>query len=570
MQVEPAQQPFGQDSGPHEQTPEMQLVPAPHAGFPPQRHSPEVEQLSARAISQVTQAAPPVPQAAAFPVLHVEPEQQPLAQLVAVQSLHAPPEQMRPAQSWQAAPPLPQLRSLVPARQAVPEQHPLAQEVPSQTHAPFTQRCPSAQGAPSAHWQDPLAEHRSAVIPHVAQAAPVEPQLVRESVRQLEPAQHPCPHDMPSQMQLPPTQCCPGAQAVPAPQAQAPASVQASAVMASHTAQAAPPEPHRASDRDTHEAPSQQPLGQEAASQAHRPALHFWPAPQAGPVPQAHPPAAEQPSDLVVSQPTQTAPPWPQVDTEGGLQVAPEQHPVGQVALLQPLHRPAVQVWVLGHVSHAPPPPPQELTLSPPRQTPPEQQPSGQEVPSQPQVLPMHLCPRAQAEPRPHRQVPAAEQLSARMSHATQVEPASPQLSNDRVAQVAPWQHPLGQEVASQMHWPPAQRWPPAHTKPSPHRQTPSRPQRSALFRSQVIHAAPLIPQVVREGTALQTSPEQQPMGQEDTSHTHTPPMQRWPSRHAALPPHRQTPPTEQVSTLSASQPTQASPPMPQVDTERG
>jgi hypothetical protein len=73
--------------------------------------------------------------------------------------------------------------------------------------------------------------------------------------------------------------------------------------------------------------------------------------------------------------------------------------------------------------------------VSPGRQTSPEQQPSGHEVPSQMQLLPMHRWPIAQAGPAPHRQAPAAEQVSARASQVAQVDPASPQVSRDRVAQ---------------------------------------------------------------------------------------------------------------------------------------
>jgi len=73
--------------------------------------------------------------------------------------------------------------------------------------------------------------------------------------------------------------------------------------------------------------------------------------------------------------------------------------------------------------------------LSPGRQTSPLQQPSGHEAPSQMQELPMHRWPIAQAAAAPQRQAPAAEQLSARASQAAQVDPASPQVSRDRVAQ---------------------------------------------------------------------------------------------------------------------------------------
>jgi hypothetical protein len=67
-----------------------------------------------------------------------------------------------------------------------------------------------------------------------------------------------------------------------------------------------------------------------------------------GPPPQLHAPPAEQESARAVSQPTHTAPPLPQVASAGGLQVAPEQQPVGQLVALQPLQCPAVHVWPAG------------------------------------------------------------------------------------------------------------------------------------------------------------------------------------------------------------------------------
>jgi hypothetical protein len=223
-----------------------------------------------------------------------------------------------------------------------------------------------------------------------AQTAPAGAQLVNESVRQVVPAQQPCAHDTASQTQFPPTQRCPAAQAAPAPQEHVPTFVHVSAVNVSHARQAAPPDPQRASDRDTQEVPSQQPVAQDPASHRQRPALHFCPTPQGAPAPHAHAPAVEQPSAFVMSHPTQTVPPIPQVETEGALQVAPEQQPLGHVVPLQPLQRPAAHVWLPGHVSQLLPPPPQELGLSPARHAPPEQQPSGHDVPSQTQVLPMH------------------------------------------------------------------------------------------------------------------------------------------------------------------------------------
>jgi hypothetical protein len=107
--------------------------------------------LSARVASHATHAAPPVPQVTADDVAHVDPEQQPLGQLVVLQSLQTPPAQIRPAQSWQAAPPAPHALLAVPVRQVVPEQQPLGHDVRSHTHAPLTQRWPMPQGAPVPH-----------------------------------------------------------------------------------------------------------------------------------------------------------------------------------------------------------------------------------------------------------------------------------------------------------------------------------------------------------------------------------------------------------------------------------
>jgi len=194
----------------------------------------------------------------------------------------------------------------------------------------------------------------------------------------------------------------------------------------------------------------------------------------AGAPPHEQAPVAEQLSERVASQPTQTAPPLPQLVSDGAMQVAPAQHPFGQLVLLQPLQWPAVQVWPAGQVVQALPPPPHELALSPERHAPAEQQPLGHDVLSQTQVLATQRCPGAQVAPVPHRQTPVAEQLSERASHATQLAPAVPQAATDRVEQIAPLQHPPGHDVPSQTHSPLAQRWPPAHVADEPHAHVPS------------------------------------------------------------------------------------------------
>jgi hypothetical protein len=83
------------------------------------------------------------------------------------------------------------------------------------------------------------------------------------------------------------------------------------------------------------------------------------------PLPHEQLPDAEQPSALVASQPTQARPPLPQVVSAGGLHVAPEQQPSGQLVALQPLQAPPVQVWPFGQGWQAPPPVPHSAGLSP-------------------------------------------------------------------------------------------------------------------------------------------------------------------------------------------------------------
>jgi hypothetical protein len=228
-------------------------------------------QLSARVASHATHAAPPTPQVAADDAAQVEPEQQPLGQLVGLQSLQAPPAQIRPAQSWQAAPPAPHALLAVPVRQVVPEQHPLGQDVRSQTHAPLTQRWPVPHGAPLPHWQAPVAEQRSEAAPQLTQALPETPQLATAAVLHVVPLQQPPRHEIASQMHAPPTQRCPAEQDGPAPHEQAPADEQPSATARSHVTHAAPAAPQRESETDVQVAPSQQPPGHDATLQTHLP-----------------------------------------------------------------------------------------------------------------------------------------------------------------------------------------------------------------------------------------------------------------------------------------------------------
>jgi hypothetical protein len=174
------------------------------------------------------------------------------------------------------------------------------------------------------------------------QATPPIPQLFRLRARQTLPAQHPVAHEVASQTHLPPRQRWPVPQAGPAPQAQVPAAVQASATVESHDWQTLPLAPHRPKVGVARQVdPSQQPLEQEFGPQPQLPFTQRPPAEQGGPVPHVHIPVAEQPSAVVLSHSTHTAPPVPQVVIAAGLQVAPEQQPLAQLAA-QPLHRPSL------------------------------------------------------------------------------------------------------------------------------------------------------------------------------------------------------------------------------------
>jgi hypothetical protein len=119
------------------------------------------------------------------------------------------------------------------------------------------------------------------------------------------------------------------------------------------------------------------------------------------------------------------------------------------------------------------------------------------------------------------------------------------------------------------MHSPAAQRWPPAQAGPVPHSQAPVAPQRLALLVSQAVQALPPVPQVARAGVS-HAPPLQHPAGHEVASQTQAPLLHRWPAAQGGPPPQRHAPSAEQVSALPSSQPTQAPPAVPQVETDRG
>lgn len=86
--------------------------------------------------------------------------------------------------------------------------------------------------------------------------------------------------------------------------------------------------------------------------------------------------------------------------------------------------------------------------------------------------------------------------------------------------------------------------------------------QLSAFAVSQVVQAAPVVPQAVAVGGETHVVPLQQPLGQLVALQTQAPPTQRCPTAHMALAPHRQPAPVH-ASARVASQVTHAAPLVP-------
>jgi hypothetical protein len=469
----------------------------------------------------------------------------------------------------QAAPPVPHLPLVVPARQLRPSQQPVGHETASQTQAPPAQRLPSGQASVAPQAQTPAAEQASARVGSQAtQVPPSVPHAASAPGLHAPFAQQPPGQDWASQTQAPLTHLVPAPQAAPLPQRQAPVTgLQPSACAGSQATHAAPPRPQLPNVGAAQAPPLQQPLGHDSASHTQLPATQLVPAPQAAPAPQRHPPEAAQLSARETSQVTQAAPPVPHATADpADVQVEPEQQPLGQLDELQSAHAPPAQL-PLAQVWQAAPPVPQAAALLPGRQVLPEQQPLGHEVASQTHAPPTQRAPSGHAAPAPHTQAPAAEQASAVRSQRAHAAPEGAQAVSERARQVDPAQHPLGHEVASQTQLPPRQRWPAVQAGPAPQAHEPAAVQLSAVAVLQVVQAPPPVPQRAREAET-QVVPSQQPFGQEVGSQTQAPATQRRPAPQTGPVPQAQLPDGAQRSAVSASQPTHAAPPVPQVSSE--
>ena len=213
-----AQQPFGHEAALQTQALLTHAWPTPHAAPLPQRQAPFTHALAVRAL-QATHAAPRVPHDCSDGMAQVLPLQQPVGQVMA---LHV--EQMRlthaplPAQTAQAAPPVPQAPLAVPGWQTLLAQQPIGQEAALHTHAPLTHACPARQAAPFPQRQTPAVQRPFSAL-QAAQAAPPVPQAIAVlPAWQVLPAQQPIGQEAALQTHWLLTQRWPAPQAAPLPQ----------------------------------------------------------------------------------------------------------------------------------------------------------------------------------------------------------------------------------------------------------------------------------------------------------------------------------------------------------------
>jgi hypothetical protein len=196
------QQPPGQEFASHLHDPDTHSRPAPHAAPLPHVQLPEESQPLAPAPHDA-QAAPAAPHAFAFRVVHTAPVQQPFGHVVGLHPVHAPPLQI-----W--------------------------------------------AGLVVGH-----ALHSEPPVPHAFWSLPATHWLLD--------VQHP-EHDVVSQTQCPPEQCCPVPQASPPPHVHAPADEQPSPVVP-QLWQVSPPVPHAGPVAgDVQTLPVQHPPAQDVAS----------------------------------------------------------------------------------------------------------------------------------------------------------------------------------------------------------------------------------------------------------------------------------------------------------------
>ncbi|MBX7115204.1 MAG: hypothetical protein K1X64_12825 [Myxococcaceae bacterium] len=149
----------------------------------------------------------------------------------------------------------------------------------------------------------------------------------------------------------------------------------------------------------------------------------------------------------------------------------------------------------------------------------PEQQPLGQLLALQAQLLPTQACPAAQAVPfEPHTHEPLAQALALmpQAVHAAPFLPQSLKLEPARhwLLMPAPALQQPAHFIGSHTQTPPEHNSPAPHMAPLPHLHAPA-VQLSARAMSHATHAAPLVPHAANVGAVMQVPLLQQPLGHE-------------------------------------------------------
>jgi hypothetical protein len=201
-----------------------------------------------------------------------------------------------------------------------------------------------------------------------------------------------------------------------------------------------------------------------------------------------------------------------------------------------------LSVIVGSQVVHEPPPAPHAMTPIVVTHVWPEQQPSGQDVPSHMQLPPEQRCPLTHPVAPLHVQSPAVEQPLPLVPHTVHAPPSVPQLPATWGMHWLPEQHPSGHDAALHSHVPaapdPTHAWPCGHALPFPHAHCPVDAEHPLALTPQVVHEPPLTPQATTEGV-VHVCPEQHPLGHVvSLQSAHAPalqmrPMQSW---HVAPP----------------------------------
>ncbi len=264
----------------------------------------------------------------------------------------------------------------------------------------------------------------------VVQAAPPEPQAVSVLPgMHVDPLQQPLGQLAALQTHRFETQRCVAPHSAFEPHRQLPADEQLFARFASQALQVCPLPPHcEAVGGATQSfAAEQQPLAQLVPSHTHAPPTQWRPTGHWALLPQRHWPVAQALARTAshAKQAPPSTPHWPAVVAV--MHVEPLQHPLGQVAALQP-----EQAWPTHmpppHEAHCAPPVPHSVATLPGRQAAPAQQPPGQLAALHAHAPDSHACPLAQAPASaPHAHTPFV-QRSAFASQGAHAAPAAPQL----------------------------------------------------------------------------------------------------------------------------------------------